>query len=140
MAYWAGDPKGQGVLESGWPGVRVVEKLLLEGEQDVTIAINPLARRIIGSTHALWEIGKPNVEHLRRAQVSEDMTIELGRRLAVLSDQPVGWAYNDDNERVLLSSSTTHVCILSRSLRPEVAGICGVPCATAGCIQAPERY
>ena len=30
-AYWAGDPKGQWVLDSGWPGVRVVEKFLLEG-------------------------------------------------------------------------------------------------------------
>ena len=25
MAHWSGDPKGQWVLDSGWPGVRVVE-------------------------------------------------------------------------------------------------------------------
>ena len=46
-------------------------------------------------------MGEPNVEHLRRALVSEDMTIELGRRRAVMADQPVRWVYNDDNERVL---------------------------------------
>ena len=43
-AYWAGDPKGQWVLDAGWPGVRVVEKPLLEGEQVVTVALNPGAR------------------------------------------------------------------------------------------------
>ena len=101
VAYWSGDPKGQWVLDSGGPGIRVVERPLLEGEQVVTVAIDPGARCVIGGTQAHWAIGEAKVEHLRRALVSEDMTIELGRRRALLADQPVGWVYNDDNERVL---------------------------------------
>ena len=61
--------------------------------------MSPL-RLIQGRGASLGEVAEPNEEHLRRAQVSEDMTIELGRWRAVLSDQPVGWVYND-NERVL---------------------------------------
>ena len=51
-AYWSGDLKGQWVLDGGWPGVRVVEKPFLEGEQVVTVAIDPGARCVIGSTRA----------------------------------------------------------------------------------------
>ena len=43
--------------------------------------------------------------------MSEDLTIELGRRRALTSDQPVGWVYNDDNERVFsikLHDTCTH--------------------------------
>ena len=33
VAHCSGDPKGRWVLDSGWLGVRVVERPLLEGEQ-----------------------------------------------------------------------------------------------------------
>ena len=60
-AYWAGGPKGHWVLDDGWPGVRIVEKPGLEGEQVVTVAIDPGARCVIGITHAQWEVGQPHI-------------------------------------------------------------------------------
>jgi heat shock protein HtpX len=69
--------------------------------QVVVAAVDIGARCVIGSTHAPWDAQEPKVEQLRRVQVSEDLTIELGHRRALTSDQPIGWIYNDDNERVL---------------------------------------
>ena len=48
------------VLDSGWPGIRVVERPLLEGEQVMTVEVDPGAQCVIGGTQAPWAIGEPN--------------------------------------------------------------------------------
>ena len=92
---------GLWVCDAEWPGVRVVERPLAEGEQGVTVLVDPGARCVISGDVVPWKVCAPSVETLRRAELSERLTISLGQRRAKTSPDALGWTLTDDNERVL---------------------------------------
>ena len=59
-AVCRGAQSGAWVRGQDWPGVRVVERPLAEGEQIVQVAVEPTVRAVLTVAHCPWRTGVPD--------------------------------------------------------------------------------
>ena len=89
------------ICDDSWPGVKVIEGPVAPGAGRVIVAVEHGARAVISGTRVPWSVCSLTPEAAARAAMAAQLTQELSRTQARVSDQRAGYILNEHGERVL---------------------------------------
>ena len=89
------------VCDDSWPGVKVIEGPITPGVGSIIVAVEHGARAVVSGTRVPWRICPLTPEAAARAAMAAQLTKELSRTQARVSDQRAGYVLDEHGERVL---------------------------------------
>ena len=89
------------ICDDSWTGVKVIEGPLTSGPSKIIVAVEPGARAVITGTRVPWRVVDVTPEVAARAAMSAQLTQQLGRRQAQVSEDRAGYLLSEHGERVL---------------------------------------
>ena len=100
-AVYMGAEQPLWVIDAGWPGVKVVERPVVAGEQMVQVAVEPAQTAVITQASFPWDVAAPNPEQLARGALSGYLTDLMAHRRARLAPESAGVRRDSRGEPVM---------------------------------------